>query len=311
MPERLRMAVREFVRTMHNPYDLDDLLDRLLSHANAALGCTGAAIMLEDEYDRLAVAAASSEKVTRAERVQSESQTGVCHEAFTTGEVVAVSDLTRTDRWDDGTGRVLELGFFALIGVPLTAWGQTIGVLDLYRDRPTPWSDADVEAAELLAAMGASYILGATRMQAQNQLAEQLHAALASRGTIERAKGIIMQREGVDSDTAFDRLRTTSMNRNQKVRDLAHQIVEHHENRCPTLAPEATASGLDGIPDSTALAAPRGHAVAQTCHPVVASHVTERHRKRGARHDEEPFPPAGDVRDTAAEGVAATARGIA
>ena len=312
MPERLRMAVREFVRTMHNPYDLDDLLARLLSHANAALGCTGAAILLADERDRLTVAAASSEVVTQAERVQSESHTGSCQEAFTKGEVVAVSDLTSTDRWGDYAERVVELGFRAVLGVPLTAWGQTIGVLTLYRDRPTPWSDADIEAAEMLAAMGASYILGATRMQAQNQVAEQLHAALGSRGTIERAKGIIMQREGVDSDTAFDRLRTTSMNRNQKVRDLAHQIIEHHERRCPTLAAEATASGPDRIPDSTALAVPRAHAVAQTrSQGDVTTQVTEQGLNRDPRHDEAPYPALDGVRDTAAEGVGTAKRGIA
>lgn len=230
MPERLRQAVHEFVRTMHNPYDLDDLLDRLLAHATSALGCAGAGIMLEDDRGRLAFAAASSEMVMQVERVQSETHTGVCYEAFTKGEVLAVSDLTVTDRWAGYAERVVEFGLRAVIGVPLTAWGQTIGVLNLYRDRPTSWSDADVEAAEMLAAMGASYILGATRMQAQSELAEQLQTALASRGTIERAKGIIMQREGVDADAAFDRLRTVSMNRNQKLRDVARAIIKRHES---------------------------------------------------------------------------------
>lgn len=162
---------------------------------------------------------------------------------------------------------MVELGLRAVIGVPLTAWGQTIGVLNLYRDRPTSWSDTDIEGAEMLAAMGASYIPGATRMQVQNELAENLHAALAARGTIERAKGIIMQREGVDAHTAFDRLRTTSTNGNQKLRDVARQIIEHHEGQCPAGATEAMSHQRPSNPATAASPSESPPGAANT-HPV-------------------------------------------
>ena len=39
-------AVREFTHTILNPYDLDDLLDRLIERVTSALRAAGAGIML-------------------------------------------------------------------------------------------------------------------------------------------------------------------------------------------------------------------------------------------------------------------------
>jgi AmiR/NasT family two-component response regulator len=50
--------------------------------------------------------------------------------------------------------------------------------------------------------------------------------ALASRDLIGQAKGILMAREGCSADQAFDMLRRASQRLNQKLRDVAEQIVE-------------------------------------------------------------------------------------
>jgi hypothetical protein len=53
----------------------------------------------------------------------------------------------------------------------------------------------------------------------------RLWAALASRGVIGQAQGIIMAREQVDADAAFDILRRASQRTNRKLRDLATELV--------------------------------------------------------------------------------------
>lgn len=227
MPQRLSQAVREFTRTLLSPYDRDDVLDRLLRQTMAALDASGAGIMLGAESDKLAFAAASDDRVEPVELAQQETGSGACYEAYRTSKVVAVADLTDESRWPGYTERVLEHGFAAVIGVPLIAWGQTIGVLNVYRDTATEWTDADVEACEIVAGMGAAYILGADQAKAQHDLSEQLYEALGSRGVIERAKGIIMAKTGVDAAAAFELLRELSMNRNQKLRDIAALVAEH------------------------------------------------------------------------------------
>ena len=56
----------------------------------------------------------------------------------------------------------------------------------------------------------------------------QLESALERRGTIERAKGILMERHRVDERQAFDLLRDQSRRSNRRVIDLAHAVADGH-----------------------------------------------------------------------------------
>ena len=55
---------------------------------------------------------------------------------------------------------------------------------------------------------------------------DQLEGALARRALIERAKGILMERHGVDDRTAFERLRTHARTARRRVVDVAHAVVD-------------------------------------------------------------------------------------
>jgi response regulator NasT len=57
---------------------------------------------------------------------------------------------------------------------------------------------------------------------------EQLESALERRGTIERAKGILMERHGVDDRKAFELLRQQARRSNRRVVDLAHAVADGH-----------------------------------------------------------------------------------
>ena len=53
-----------------------------------------------------------------------------------------------------------------------------------------------------------------------------LREALASRDVIGQAKGMLMEREGISADQAFDILRRVSQRSNVKLRELAEQITQ-------------------------------------------------------------------------------------
>lgn len=55
---------------------------------------------------------------------------------------------------------------------------------------------------------------------------EQLESALERRGTIERAKGILMERHGVDERHAFELLRQQARRSNRRVADLAGAVAD-------------------------------------------------------------------------------------
>jgi AmiR/NasT family two-component response regulator len=56
----------------------------------------------------------------------------------------------------------------------------------------------------------------------------QLETALERRTVIERAKGIVMERHGVDEQAAFELLRERARSSNRRVIDVARAVVEGH-----------------------------------------------------------------------------------
>jgi len=57
---------------------------------------------------------------------------------------------------------------------------------------------------------------------------EQLESALERRGTIERAKGILMERHGIDERAAFELLRRQARKSSRRVVELAHAVSDGH-----------------------------------------------------------------------------------
>ncbi len=55
---------------------------------------------------------------------------------------------------------------------------------------------------------------------------DQLEGALGRRAVIERAKGILMERHGIDDRTAFERLRTRARTDRRRVVDVAVEVAE-------------------------------------------------------------------------------------
>jgi hypothetical protein len=66
----------------------------------------------------------------------------------------------------------------------------------------------------------------ADRIRALEAEVEQLKAAMASRATIEQAKGILMLLTSCSEQVAFDLLAHISSHTHRKVRDVAHSITE-------------------------------------------------------------------------------------
>ena len=71
----------------------------------------------------------------------------------------------------------------------------------------------------MLAAHAAAAILASRQ-------GEELHSALSTRDRIGQAKGIIMERYGVDDVRAFEMLRQLSQDSNTRLVDIAQRVIE-------------------------------------------------------------------------------------
>jgi CheY-like chemotaxis protein len=57
---------------------------------------------------------------------------------------------------------------------------------------------------------------------------QALRLKLAERKLVERAKGLLMKRQGLDEETAYAALRKMAMDRNLKLAELARRVIDVH-----------------------------------------------------------------------------------
>lgn len=69
-------------------------------------------------------------------------------------------------------------------------------------------------------------VTDAVAARAHERAFRDIQAAAEGRGAIEQAKGVLIATYGVDEDEAFLRLRRASNDKNMRLRDLAHLVVD-------------------------------------------------------------------------------------
>jgi len=84
------------------------------------------------------------------------------------------------------------------------------------------WAPEDVQAAIEVA------MRRHREAERLNEKVEQLESALARRALIERAKGILMERHGIDDRRAFELLREHARSSGRRVLDLAQAVLDGH-----------------------------------------------------------------------------------
>lgn len=135
--------------------------------------------------------------------------------------------------------RAAELGARSALGLRLLA-GRRLGALNLYSPAPHAFGVADRAKAVILASHCATAIdIALNRAEEEQANRDDLDAALASRAVIGQAQGILMERERITADDAFDVLRRASQELNVKLRDVAQRLVDTGEDPRSRAAGEA------------------------------------------------------------------------
>lgn len=217
----------EFARALVAPYDVGPVLYRLVDQCIDVLGVDAAGISLgSDDGTALVFVAATHPGVAAIEGEEVDLDEGPCHEAFRTGQQVAVDDLADEHRWRSYCGVAAEHEVHAVLGVPMPVTGQRIGALNLYRREPHHWDDEEREVAQLLADMGTGYILNGAELAQARSVSDRLQHALDGRIVVEQAKGVLVERHDLVPAAAFAWLREQARSTHTPTPDLARQVVE-------------------------------------------------------------------------------------
>jgi AraC-like DNA-binding protein len=144
---------------------------------------------------------------------------------------VGSDDLRSETRWPDFAAATRGHGFHAILSselLPAAGPDQLSGALNFYSRRANGLDHADRNAALLLATHGSLALAHARAAELADLRRAQFERAVDSRDVIGQAKGILMNRQGISADEAFDLLRRTSQQLNVKLLDLATTLTARH-----------------------------------------------------------------------------------
>lgn len=215
----------EIVDTLVGEFDVIDVLTVLTSRCVELLAASAAGILLVDTNHDLRVVGASTEAIQLLELFQIQNDEGPCLDCFNSGDVVLHSDIDVVSRWPSFGAECTRAGFSSVCAVPLRLRARVIGCLNMFISGSGGLSRSDVALAQALADVASIAIIQdqSTRHRAIRE--GQLRHALDSRIAIEQAKGIIAERNRLDMDDAFKRLRTLARNSNRGLTDVAEAII--------------------------------------------------------------------------------------
>jgi len=180
--------------TLVAEYDVVDFLHTLVEECISLFDAAAAGLVLADANGRLQLMSSTSERSRVVEAHQLDVGDGPCVACFHTGSVVA------------------------------------IGALNLFRDQPGALKAEDAAAARALADVATIGILHERAIRERTLVTEQLQIALDSRVVIEQAKGVVAQTSGVPMDEAFARLRDYARRHNQRLHEVAENVISRALN---------------------------------------------------------------------------------
>ena len=209
----------EVARTLRAEGSVQATLEKIVQLAVKTVnGCDHAGVTLV-EHGKVRTPAASDDVPRLVDGVQYETGEGPCLDAISEHEVFQIGDLAEEQRWPTFSRRAAEeSGVASMLAYRLFIDGETLGALNLYSRNKDAFTDEDRAVGSIFAAH-AAVALSAARQ------ADQLEQAIESRDVIGQAKGILMARQNVTADEAFDMLRRGSQRLNIKLRELARQVA--------------------------------------------------------------------------------------
>jgi GAF domain-containing protein len=206
-----------------------ETLDQVLQLAVSTIdGCDYAGIVLVDG-DTVASAADTDRLVLDLHELQRLTGQGPGLDAIGQNSTYYVDDLADDFRWPRFGYEATARGIRSQLALPLLT-GSARGSLCLYAGLPRAFGVIDRAKGLLLAGLAGLALTTARDHEDAERRTADLHAALATRELIGQAQGILIERERITAEQAFDVLRRASQHLNRKLRDVAQTLVDTGED---------------------------------------------------------------------------------
>jgi GAF domain-containing protein len=220
--EAAHLRIAELVQQLYGRPDTDSdtVIAELAEHAAVEIpGAEYAGITVTRNAKNIETPAATHKWPILLDEIQQRHREGPCLTAAWEEKTIHVADLETDERFPLYRRDVLEqTPVRSVMAFQMFVEGETMGALNAYAKRPHVFGQ-ESRAIGLIFAAHTSVAWNSARRD------EQFKRALASRDTIGQAKGMIMERYGVDAVQAFDLLRKLSQDSNVPLVQVATELV--------------------------------------------------------------------------------------
>ena len=218
----------ESARVLFSAGTVADTLQRVIELAVDTIeGCDFAGIFLL-EGDAVTTPVHTDPMVIKVDALQHRYRQGPCLDVVADDSTLYVNDLAGDSRWPLYAPAATAAGVRSILALSLSAEG-TKGALNLYARYPQAFGVIDRAKGLLLAGLAGQALSTARAHDEEAQRLDNLQGALFTRAVIGQAQGILIERERITADQAFDILRRASQNLNIKLRDVAQALVDTGE----------------------------------------------------------------------------------
>lgn len=216
----LAQRMAELARASAAPRSVEEVLSDVTAAALELIpGTDTAGILLIGKGGKFDSVAGTDDLPYRLDELQMTFNEGPCVEAALDEVIVRTEDFRTEERWPKYSPAVVEIGVMSGLSIKLYTAERTAGALNLFAFKPHAFDATDETTGVVLAAHAAAAILASRQ-------GEQLESALSTRDRIGQAKGIIMERFGVDDVQAFEMLRRLSQDGNTRLVEIAQRVID-------------------------------------------------------------------------------------
>jgi GAF domain-containing protein len=220
--EATHRRIAELVQDLYGRPDIDadTVIAELAEHAAVEIpGAQYAGVTVTRNAKHIDTPAATHKWPILLDEIQQRHREGPCLTAAWEEKIVHIASLESDERFPLFCRDALaHTPIRSIMAFELFIAGETMGALNVYAEGPHAFGP-ESKVIGLIFAAHSSVAWNSARRD------EQFKRALASRDTIGQAKGMIMERYGVDAVQAFELLRKLSQDSNVPLIQIATELV--------------------------------------------------------------------------------------
>jgi anti-anti-sigma regulatory factor len=204
---------------------VDGALSLLIELVKSGVRCADGVSVSLLRHNVLSTVVSSDETIMAMDADQYATGEGPCIDASVRGHWFHAESLDTETRWPSFTPQARGLGIKAILSLPLTAFEEPVGALNIYSRTAKTFETNDQETAAAFARRASAILSDARAGVSDTQMALRYKEALRSREIITLATGVLMERVGIDEDDAFTALLRLSLRDGEPVHHRAEAVV--------------------------------------------------------------------------------------